>query len=434
MDRTPSSSNPSCSPISQGEANGTDPSRLIDPVHRRIWGHFIDAHGVLLDYVDDDGSVEIPSPEDCERGYPNAIGWRLPISNGAFFNGLYLPALCERHRRTGDPAAARKAARLAAGLMHLSEVSEAPGFIARGTGTDGICHYPTGSDDQTHPWFLGLHAYLRSGIPARPERERIIGKMLEVASVLERSGWECPCDGIFKGETRGGYAGGDFRGAARLLYLLRLMHEISADRAWLEKYRGALRGFPEESPIDRLAICGRGMLHDEASIPGVRKQQWIFAGSQASLLELARMEDDPAVRRSFLLGLGANAKVAFDSIRDGLDFPSDASVPYRLGKWRSAFPDWRPQTSQQDAAALADEQLSAFHRVDSAQGRESRMSLEQHRVREPLAAAFVCRLGAPEALRPALGAQLGELLRQYPWDSIHTSTIFFAECAYYATP
>ena len=115
------------------------------------------------------------------------------------FTGLYLPAACERARRSGDPADKANARRLAQGLLKCASVSDVPGFIARGMGTDGKCHYPLGSDDQTHPWFYGLHAYCMSGIPSDAERKQIVHKMREVADVLEATGWKCPCDGAFKG-------------------------------------------------------------------------------------------------------------------------------------------------------------------------------------------------------------------------------------------
>jgi len=56
------------------------------------------------------------------------------------------PAACERARRSRSPADAAQARRLAAGLLKCASVSDVPGFIARGVGTDGACRYPLGSD------------------------------------------------------------------------------------------------------------------------------------------------------------------------------------------------------------------------------------------------------------------------------------------------
>ena len=174
----------------------------VEQAHAELWNGHVDKNGIILDYIG-----EIPTPEDCSLGRPNSIGWRSPIANGAMFTGLYLPAACERARRSGDPADKANARRLAQGLLKCASVSDVPGFIARGVGTDGKCHYPAGSDDQTHPWFYGLHAYLQSGIPSAGEREQIVDKMKEVANALEAADWKCPCDGAFKGQSRGAFQG-----------------------------------------------------------------------------------------------------------------------------------------------------------------------------------------------------------------------------------
>ena len=61
------------------------------------------------------------------------------------FTGLYLPAACERARRSGDRATDKAhARRWRRGLLKCASVSDVPGFIARGMGTDGQCHYPLG--------------------------------------------------------------------------------------------------------------------------------------------------------------------------------------------------------------------------------------------------------------------------------------------------
>ena len=106
------------------------------------------------------------------------------------FTGIYLPAVCERARRSGNAADKAEAGRLAQGLLLLAaSVSDVPGFIARGIGTEGRCHYPLGSEDQTLPWFYGLHAYVLSGLPDEEERLQVVSKMREVAEALEKTNY-----------------------------------------------------------------------------------------------------------------------------------------------------------------------------------------------------------------------------------------------------
>jgi hypothetical protein len=169
----------------------------VEQAHKELWKNRVDKYGIILDFIGD-----LPTPEDCTLGRPNAIGWWSPIENGPMFTGLYLPAACERARRTGDPVDKSNASRMAQGLIKCASVSDVKGFIARGMGSDGKCHYPLSSDDQTHPWFYGLHAYLKSGIPSKEESKNITDKMKEVAEVFESTAWRCPCDGTFKGQFR----------------------------------------------------------------------------------------------------------------------------------------------------------------------------------------------------------------------------------------
>ena len=57
----------------------------VEQAHKVLWNKFIDEYGIIRGYAG-----ETPTPEDCSLGRPNAIGWRTPISDGAFFTGLYL--------------------------------------------------------------------------------------------------------------------------------------------------------------------------------------------------------------------------------------------------------------------------------------------------------------------------------------------------------
>ena len=187
-------------------------AKAIEQAHAETWKRVVDEHGIVRDYVG-----ELPTPEDCRLGKPNAIGWWSPIENGPMFTGMYLHAMVERARRSGAASDKEQARKLAQGLLKCASVSDVPGFVARGVGSDGKCHYPLSSDDQMQPWFLGLHAYLLSDIPSAAERAVLVVKVREVADVLESNGWRVPCDGAFKGDFRGAFKGEHFRDAPRRL-------------------------------------------------------------------------------------------------------------------------------------------------------------------------------------------------------------------------
>ena len=393
-------------------------SEAVEQAHSELWSRLVDSHGIIRDFVG-----ELPTPEDCALGKPNAIGWWSPIEDGPMFTGLYLPAACERARRSGDAADKANARRLMQGLIKCASVSDVPGFIARGIGSDGRCHYPLGSDDQTHPWFLGLHAYWMSGLASDDERRQIAAKVKEVAEVLETTHWKCPCDGAFKGDFRGGFQGHLFRDAVRYLYMLRATHEITRDPVWLDRYRKAITEKPSPGSMTRAEICAEGYPHDREAIKNIDGHGlWIYVGSQASLAKLMVMEPDESLRAKYRAGLAINAKNALVSIEAHAGFDNQDTQVFGHADWRKGYPKWFPQHTQADALKLAE--------MGDKVALGKRKSYESRYMRNPLAAATIITLAADEAGRTAVE----RAIRHYDYAKINMSVFFFAECAYYALP
>jgi hypothetical protein len=392
--------------------------RGVEQAQAELWKRFVDPYGIIHDYVGD-----LPTPDDCALGKPNAIGWWSPIEDGPMFTGLYLPAACERARRTGNPTDKAQARRLARGLMKCAAVSDVPGMIARGVGTDGACHYPLGSDDQTHPWFYGLHAYVMSDLPTADERREIVARLKVVADVLESSGWRCPCDGAFKGQFRGGYRGHLFRDAARYLYMLRAMHEVTGDRVWLDRYVQAQAEHPTRSDKSRAEICAQGYAFDREAIPHLDDLQlWIYVGSQAALAKLVAMETDETLRSRYRAGLVLNATSALAAIKAHQNFDNQDAKVFGSADWRAVFTTWFPQATQADAARLAE--------TGDSVKRGGRKYYEQRWVQNPLAAAAIVALAGDGTGRAAIQ----QAIDHYDYSKLHMATFFFAECAAYALP
>jgi hypothetical protein len=390
----------------------------IEQAHAALWSKFVDGQGILRDFVG-----ETPTPEDCALGKPNSIGWRSPIANGAMFTGLYLPAACQRARRSGDPVDRASARRLALGLLKCASVSDVPGFIARGVGTDGKCHYPAGSDDQTHPWFYGLHAYLHSDIPSAGERKRIAENMEQVGSALESTAWNCPCDGAFKGQFRGSFQGHLFRDAVRYLHMLRILHDVTGDRVWLDRYRQALVERPAKSDQTRAEICALGFAHDRPAIKNIDSSLlWIYVGSQAALAELATLETAEPVRSQYRAGLAANAKNALVGLDAYQGFDNADTKVFGHANWRAVYTTWYPQPKQADAEKLAET-------GDKVLGGQ-RKRYEGQGMRNPLAAAAIVAL----AEDPLHQEAVDRAIRHYDYARLNMAELFFAECAYYALP
>ncbi len=393
-------------------------AQAIDRAHAEIWRRFVDVHGIVRDFVGD-----LPTPEDCTLGRPNAIGWWSPIENGPMFTGIYLNAMCERFQRSGFSADREEARRLAQGLLKCASVSDVPGFVARGVGSDGKCHYPLSSDDQMHPWFLGLHAYFKSDIPTDQERRVIAAKVSEVAGVLQSTGWQVPCDGAFAGQYRGGFKGELFRDAVRYLYILHATHEITGDASWLDRYRKALNECPEKSPQTRLEICGEGYPRDREAIKNIDKfQLWIYVGSQAGLAKLAAAESEVFVREAYCKGLALNAQNARPAVGTHVNFDNADQKVFGNANWREVYSTWFPQSTQAEAKRLSE--------ISDSEKKGARKSYESLWVRNPLAGAVIVALGGEESARE----EILKAIRHYDYGRLNMAEFFFAECAYYALP
>ena len=112
-----------------------EPAQAAEQAHTEIWRRFIDPYGIMIDFADLDGKVSLPTPEECQAGKPNALGWWSPIENGAMFNGLYLEAAVNRWQRTKSDEAARKARLFSLITFGIAVVTAIIGLILFSTGT-----------------------------------------------------------------------------------------------------------------------------------------------------------------------------------------------------------------------------------------------------------------------------------------------------------
>ncbi len=381
----------------------------VEDVRTNIVVRFLAPEGLLRDY-----EGELPTPSDCRDCRPNAIGWWSPIENGPMFTGLYLDAVCACARKTGAATDRALAKKLAAGLIRAASVSDVKGMVVRGFATDGVSHYPLGSEDQTIPWFFGLYAYWRSGIPSAEEKSTVSAKMREVADALAANNWECPCDGFFKGQSRGAFMENElaFRGAAHSLFLLRSVWEVTGDEAWRRRYEEALVRRQKSTTLTMLEVCREGWATDVEKFPADSSGMWIYVCAQGCLARLAEMDPDHAA--DFRSGLARNAARARSGMAEASGFSNVIERPFKYANWRTGY-CWRPQKTQKDAEAVAGTGDPAVL--------GNRKKYERKTVTRPLSAAAVC------AFAHAARDEVERTICHYDYSQIDLCEFFLAEVA-----
>ena len=390
--------------------------------HAVLVERFLPADGLLLDYVG-----ELPTPKDCAEGRPNAIGWWSPIENGPMFTGPDLAAMCEKARRGGAAAVDRAlCAKLARGLVKAASVSDVPGMIVRGFGSDGRCHYPLGSEDQTLPWYFGLHAYVRSGLPDADEKAAIVAKMREVTDAIVAAGWGCPCDGRFKGQFRGRLlrterAGLVFRDVSHYLFVLRAMADVTGDAVWRGRYEKACGEVYADTGMTRLEVCAKGYVSDFGKFDVEPSGMWIYVCAQGCLRALADGETDAWRRRFFLAGLKVNAVRASKFFGDAAKYDNSTERPFKYANWRTGY-RWEDQPTQKIAEKVANTGDRTIL--------GTRKGFERRWMTSPLACCAVAAFDRDESRREAISS----VIRHYDYSTLNVSEFFFAEVAWYALP
>ena len=371
--------------------------KAMDQAHARLAREFVYGPGLMLDYVG-----PMPTPEEAARAFPNAMGWWTPVENGAMFTGQWMPAVVQR----GDAALAK---RLAEGLLKLSEVSDVPGFIARCVLEDGRSHWPCGSNDQTTPWIIGLWSYWRAPFAEPALQAKIAARCAEVARALEANGWWCPCDGIFKGQNRGGLRDVvlPYYEVARFLFTLRALHEMTGDAHWLELYRAE-----RVAARDRMA---KGLADCEKDKAGRTAGHWIYVSVAMALRDLIALEADPEWRAVYRAGFRdfAARTAPFMADRAGYD---NRKAEFRYANWREGYP-WHPHTDQDVSVSFAASPRTELLGV--------RKWFERHTMTNPLCAAAICAATGD----PCYEEEIEKTLLFYDYDTPNVSEFFWGALA-----
>lgn len=389
-----------------------------ETAHVELWKRFVDKHGVLVDYTDLDGKTNLPTPEECKAGKPNALGWFQPIENGAMFNGLYMDAAVLRWRNTKDSADADKARKLMEGLLLLNSISDRKGFVGRGVSTDGRAHYPMGSNDQTGPWFTGLWRYLQDGPVTAAERTRITRHLTVTAESIVELDWKMPAEEPFG--TRGSFKGHHFEEITRRAFVCRLMHRITKDERWAKMFRELLTERDPKTGLNYREILRAGMRFWYSP-----NHNWTSCCAVVALRGLWETETDPTLKADWAEGLVASARLAADYLQLIGKYDPESS-PGFSNDWRQVMlPLWKEQHTEQEAAELAGRQIRAFQKISPAIIPEFRY------VREAAAAAWIVTLSPDTDQILSHRGDLIEVITRPAPSRLHYCSFFWIEAAGY---
>jgi hypothetical protein len=395
-----------------------EPAAAVEQAHAEIWRRFVDAHGVMLDFTDLDGTVNLPTPEECREGKPNALGWWAPIENGAMFNGLYLDGALSRWQHTKSADDAAQARRLMEGLLFLNSISDVKGFVGRGVSTDGRAHYAMGSNDQTMPWFFGLWRYLDSGLATPEERTRIGTHLVATAEAIVALGWKMPAEAPFG--TRGGFGGFGFDNAPRQLFVARLLHRVTSDAKWERLYREELTRPGGPDHLTKLQVCAAGMVFTYA-----KTHNWTSCTAVSALRGLWEMETDPAVKAAYAQGLQASARLAAESLPLAAQFDHGDGTTFTQDWRASMLPLWKPQQTEKEAEDVAHAQLREFVKAAPRRNKETAF------IREPTAAAWIVTLCPDAATVLAHATAIEQVITRFDYTQLYYSTFFWVESAWW---
>ncbi|MBN8823273.1 MULTISPECIES: hypothetical protein [unclassified Spirosoma] len=415
---------------SQSKPSKTAPSTLeqqIERAHQEINRRFISPkYGILYDYAGRDGTIFMPTAEECNTDKPNGLSWFSPIENGAFFNGIYIDGLCNRWKISRKREDALEARKIANGMVRLATIGHIPGFIARGVADDGQSHHVAGSDDQTGPWFYGMWRYIKSGIPDRAEQQKLIQLVEKVANALEKLDWKLPCDREDYG-FRGNLTDKGCRISARLVFIYRALFDLTHDKKWLDGYHQRLNEIPEGDSLTRLELCAQGIPYETVSPEKgniTENEFWITGISQANLKALIELEQVPAIREKFRQGLNRTAEKAALHLSRYKQFDNQHTITFNEN-WRTLNELWKPQPDIATTLALALQQGREWAKLSPA-----RVYEDKH-MREPLWACWVVLLSGNKTLIDQYQADLMGALTHYDWKQLYTSRFFIVLPAYY---
>ncbi len=388
-------------------------AQQMQTCHQRIWERLIHPQlGLIYDYVGPDEDARppfwwLPTAEEIARRYPNPQGWSTGMEDSSLNGGVYLTAMVTAYRLTGETQYAEKARRLYQGLMRTATCSQETGLIVRSLTYDGQHWYPASSVDQYTWWFHGMWVYAHSDIATPQEVAAIKQVVHDVCTRLERDGWQilqedgkpaywCNLDAIRIDRS------------SRLLELLLIAYDLSADPHWLELYQQKLA----EQNYARL-----DSIQDWLAMTGT---PYVILQNAASLIPLIALETNDDIRKCYTTSLTACARGMWYAVL----------ACYRYDSEQVASADWDPDWRKRYPP-------DGFHK-GGISFEPPGWQFEDEVVRRPCEAMLVIAYAADhdpmmriDRVREQFAHTLRYALTTYEYEKLHSYSLIYAETLYW---
>ncbi|WP_026994629.1 hypothetical protein [Flectobacillus major] len=391
--------------------------QAVENAHSQIWNRYVNKFGLLIDFTSLSGEVYWPTPEECLESKPNALGWWSPIENGAMFNGLYMDGVIQRWENSKSEKDAEKVRTIARGLMLTASLSNVVGFIGRGVTSDGVSHYPLGSNDQTGGWYYGVWRYLETDLPTPSERKAFESKILTVSQAIIDNKYNLPAEPPFN--FRGSFGTFDHN-CSRLIFSVRAAYLITKDAYWQDLYIKLLFQRGGTLNKSRAEVIEEGLEYD----PSGKFSTWDESPSMGCLRLLWENEDNPEIKEIFRKGLENSATKSLKSLEIAYNYyPNDPTI-YDID-WRKMNKFWEVQTTSDFAVSIGMKQLDFLHTS------VRRRVLEERYVREPIFAAWVVSLDPNVATLKKRKPELERLIQHYDYANLYEVWFFPIEATWW---
>ena len=259
-----------------------------------------------------ESDADFPTVEEVSERIPDSnCGRGYGLGDCCLLTGFILEGMMQGYRLSGDPALAEHARKVFQGMVFLGTTPDVKGFIPRGIAPGRTDYFFNTSVDQYTTFFSSVWRYATSDLATAEERAVAAEMCVNACTLIESHNFDIP-KADFSARCIFGELSEIKPGRSeRLLMFLRIAHELSGDRHWLDLYHEKM----EEDDRARLRTCSFGPTRHNpyTSFHGVIQ-------TQLTLRTLLDLGDDDDVCEHWRRALADHAARVMSKIDPWFDF------------------------------------------------------------------------------------------------------------------